>query len=111
MPALTSTVRPHHNYGLFSDHYLDRVLPQRQDWRSLSVHARPVMERVAAFFEAYRPSSNEAQTEQDLVRPVLKALGHTFEVQAPLATPGGTKVPDYVFYRDEAALEKSQICR
>ena len=62
------------------------------------------MERIAEIFEAYKPSSNEAQTEQDLVRPVLKALGHAFEVQTALATPGGTKVPDYVFYRDEAAL-------
>jgi hypothetical protein len=39
------------------------------------------------------------------VRPVLAALGHTFEVQAPLVTPAGTKEPDYVFYRDRAGLD------
>jgi hypothetical protein len=50
------------------------------------------------------PSANEAQTEKDLVRPVLEALGHTFEVQAALATPKGTKKPDYVFYRDQSGL-------
>jgi len=36
--------------------------------------------------------------------PVLRALGHTVEVQSPLKTPDGTKVPDYIFYRDDAAL-------
>src|SRR5260370_5984128 len=38
------------------------------------------------------------------MRPVLKALGHTFEVQASLTTPDGTKQPDYIFYRDVDAL-------
>jgi len=62
------------------------------------------MERIARILEAYVPSANEAQTEKDLVRPVLEALGHTFEVQAALATPKGTKKPDYVFYRDQSGL-------
>jgi Eco57I restriction-modification methylase/TaqI-like C-terminal specificity domain/N-6 DNA Methylase len=31
---------------------------------------------------------------------VLRLLGHTFEVQPALATPEGTRRPDYVLYRD-----------
>jgi hypothetical protein len=42
------------------------------------------------------------------VRPVLEALGHTFEVQPALKTPGGTKKPVYVFYRDQAALNANK---
>ena len=52
----------------------------------------------------YTPSDKEAQLEDDLVKPVLRHLGHTFEVQPSLETPDGTKAPDYVFYRDQAAL-------
>ena len=39
---------------------------------------------------------------------MLRALGHTFEVQAALKTPDGTKKPDYVFYRDLAALNANK---
>jgi hypothetical protein len=74
----------------------------------MSERARPVMEKIARIFAAYVPSTNEAQTEQDLVRPVLEALGHDFEVQPALATPEGGKRPDYVFYRDRASLDANK---
>jgi hypothetical protein len=94
----------HNNQQLFSDHYLNVTLPQRAEWKLLAHDARSVMERVAQILAAYVPSANEAQTEKDLVRPVLEALGHSFEVQAALKTPDGAKRPDYVLYRDAAAL-------
>jgi hypothetical protein len=47
-------------------------------------------------------NANEAQTEHELMRPVLEALGHSFEVQVPLRTPRGVKRPDFVFYRSAA---------
>jgi hypothetical protein len=101
----------HRNSGLFSDHYLNVTLPRREDWQTLAVAARPVLDAVKSIYAAYTPSDNEAQIERDLIRPVLAALGHTFEVQAPLATSDGTKRPDYVFYRDDTALigAKSKI--
>jgi hypothetical protein len=95
--------RPHRNAGLFSDHYLDNTLPGRPEWERLLDEARASLEQVRPLLAAYAPSQNEAQTERDLVRPVLELLGHTFEVQAPLATPEGTQKPDYIFYRDDAA--------
>src|SRR5260370_22907371 len=48
--------------------------------------------------------NNEAQTGDDWIKPVLRAMGHTFEVQAWLKTPDGAIRPDYFFYRDNAAL-------
>ena len=77
---LALETRPHRNRQLFSDHYLDVTLPKRPEWRALAASARPAMERIAALFAGYTPSSNEAQTERELVRPVLELLGHTFEV-------------------------------
>ncbi|WP_129670827.1 Eco57I restriction-modification methylase domain-containing protein [Candidatus Chloroploca sp. Khr17] len=98
----------HHNRQLFADRYLDVTLPQREEWLALRAEAMPVLAQVQALLAAFTPSNNEAQTEHDLVRPVLLALGHSFEVQAALRTPKGTKKPDYVFYRDQAALNANK---
>lgn len=96
--------QPHRNQQLFSDYYLNHLLPQRADWKLLGTDARAALAQIADIFAAYTPSTNEAQTEDGLIKPVLAVLGHTFEIQAPLATPDGTKKPDYVLYRDTSAL-------
>lgn len=92
--------KTHRNQGLFSDHYLNVTLPARPDWKALADEARPTMEEVSRLLDSYTPSENEAQLEEELVRPILRLLGHTFEVQPALATPEGTKRPDYVLYND-----------
>src|SRR5260370_31052450 len=70
----------------------------------LAMEAEPVMRNLQRILADYTPSDKEAQLEDDLVKPILRQLGHTFEVQPSLETPDGTKAPDYVFYRDQAAL-------
>lgn len=99
----------HHNRRLFSDHFLDQLLPEadpwKQHWQQLQIEAAPIMESLKQRFSAFSPTdaTNEAQTEQEWIRPVLQELGHSFEVQAPLRVPGNkVQHPDYVFYRDEA---------
>lgn len=108
MPELPVAAAPHANHQLFSDHYLNHTLPHRPDWAALSEAAATLRGEVAALLAAYTPSANEAQTEEDFIKPVLKALGHLFEVQPPLKTPDGTKRPDYVFYRTQAARDANK---
>ena len=93
----------HYNQQLFADHYLNEVLPDRPAWQALAAEAQPVMDQIAVILSSYVPSTNERQTEDDLICPVLRLLGHDFELQAPLRTPENVKSPDYVFYRDAAA--------
>ncbi len=88
--------------------YLANTLPQRADWQTLAVQAQSVMAKIAAIFKKYKPSENEPQTEDGFVKPVLQALGHTFEIQAPLATAEGTKKTDYTFFLDEDALNANK---
>jgi hypothetical protein len=95
----------HNNQQLFSDYFLDRVLPARPDWKLLVEQATPVRDAIARIYAAFTPSTVEAQTEDDLIKPVLRVLGHSFEVQPALKTPSGTKKPDYVFYQGAAALQ------
>ena len=99
---------PHRNQQLFSDYYLNTILPQREDWQHLAAQSAQAMTAIQAISAAYTPSSNEAQTEEGWIKPVLKALGHTFEIQAALTSPDGTKKPDYVFYRDLDALNANK---
>ncbi|HEY1351454.1 MAG TPA: N-6 DNA methylase [Ktedonobacteraceae bacterium] len=101
-PALA--LAPHRNQQLFSDYYLNALLPARPEWQELAVEAEPVLRDLQALFAGYTPTEREAQTEDDWIKPVLRCLGHTFEVQPSLDTPDGTKMPDYVFYRDRATL-------
>ena len=61
-----------------SDHYLNATLPERPDWEALTERARPMLEEISRLFDSFTPSANEAQTERDLVRPVLKHLGHDY---------------------------------
>jgi hypothetical protein len=98
----------HNNQHLFSDHYLNESLPARLHWQALADQARPVMEEIAALLSGFNRSSNERQTEENLVMPVLRLLGHTFEVQPSLNTPDGTKAPDYVLYRDAESREANR---
>ena len=83
---------------------LNATLPARPDWKALADEARPAREEIASLLDSYTPSENEAQVEEELVRPVLRLLGHTFEVQPALATPEGTKRPDYVLYKDAGSV-------
>ncbi len=107
-PLSLPIARPHNNQMLFSDSYLDALLPKRPHWALLLEEAGRLRSAVATVFGRFTPSANEAQTERDLVRPILEALGHDFEMQPTLASPYGTKRPDYVFYRDGAALTASK---
>src|SRR5713226_5358674 len=95
---------PHRNQQLFSDHYLNVILPKCEDWQALAIEAEPAMRQLQRILADYVPSDKEAQLEDDLVKPVLRQLKYAFEVQPSLETPDGTKAPDYVFYRDQAAL-------
>jgi hypothetical protein len=101
---LSLAAHPHRNQQLFSDHYLNVILPKREDWQMLATEVGTVMRDLQHILAEYTPSDKEAQLEDDLVKPILRRLRHTFEVQPSLETPDGTKAPDYLFYRDQAAL-------
>jgi len=112
MPAspqqLTLPLERHRNHYLFSDYYLDHLLPRRLDWQEATSEARAVMKRLQTIYAAFTPTENEAQTERDWIRPVLEALSHVFEVQPSIATPDGVRRPDYVFFPSEEARQAAK---
>ena len=88
------------NRSLFSDYYLDSLIVRQSQWTDT-----PTIESdyaaIKALFDAVAPNAehlNEAQTEHEFIQPLLKQLGHVFEVQPSLQTSQGTRVPDYAFF-------------
>lgn len=73
-----SLAQRHNNQQLFSDHYLNITLPARPEWKLLAHDAGQALAAIAPIVRAYVRSDDEAQTEEDLIRPVLRALEYTF---------------------------------
>jgi len=99
----------HRNQYLFSDHYLDNLLPQDLRWESARPEAGTFLAWLQERYAQERhllPDYNETQLEEHWFKPILGRLGHVFEGQA--SVPGlnqGVKRPDYVFFPDEATRQ------
>ena len=46
-------------------------------------------------------TANEAQTEERFVKPVLRALGFAYTVQADVPSASGRRQPDYASFLDD----------
>jgi len=88
---------------LFSIHYLEHRLSDHAEW---SGDPRAAFEAVRALWQRaleHGDAWNEAQTEDEFVRPILEALGWTFIVQPKSVRRGRITRPDYALFADEAS--------
>ncbi len=101
----------HGNQYLFSDHYLDNLLPDDPRWADALPEAQdflPWLQELYAQEEAQLSDYTETQLEDHWFVPILHRLGHVFERQA--GVPGldaGVKRPDYVFFPDDETRQKA----
>ena len=103
---------PNHviNRALFSDYYLDFIVPSFFDQKNaleLELTFNEI-QRLYKKIKLIKSNLLEAQTEGNFIRPVLELLGHHFAVQPTLRTSQGVKRPDYVFFPYSDAFEFSQ---
>jgi len=102
-------IEPYVNRNLFSDHFLRELLPQDESWQVDEDGLKLAMQSATNLYAGRDEEwahSNEPQLENRLVRPVLQALGHKFEVQPSLPTPETVRRPDYAFFgTDEERLK------
>ena len=95
----------HRNQYLFSDHYLDHLLPQDPRWGAAQAEAGEFLAWLQGLYAREQKQLaryTENQLEEHWFKPILAQLGHVFEGQAGI--PGldvGVKWPDYVFFPDE----------
>ncbi|MBI4344492.1 MAG: N-6 DNA methylase [Euryarchaeota archaeon] len=88
--------------NLFSQNYLQDRLKEMPIWRELDHEM--AFEKVKWLYDKEKGNLeryNEAQLEDHFIKPVLRILGHAFEVQAESGRSALT--PDYAFFSDDAA--------
>jgi len=99
------------NVGLFSDHFLSKRLPAESPlWGSEKAAAKKAFDEILARHKKFKSTyrhPNEAQTEDDFVRPVLGILGYSYIVQTPLKHKGQFNQPDYSLFADEKTKKEA----
>lgn len=99
------------NHGLFSDHYLQSRLPEWDDWK-IADELSAFRQQLLSLYESKKailPSLNEAQTEDEFIKPTLDLLGYanSYIVQ-PHAKKGKQAIrPDYILFPDKAATTEA----
>ena len=94
----------HQNNGLFSDYFLDKIVPERLN-QKLEMHneAREVMDELRELLDNIEPETlDEAQLEEVWIKPILRKLGHHYGVQVKIRfRESGNRRPDYILMRNE----------
>jgi len=90
------------NKNLFSDHFLEEILPGRmEEWRE-DKKIGEVFEKIKQLCAKQKrllESYNESQLEEHFIKPIFGYLGHHFEVQE--TAPSTRRQPDYAFFPDD----------
>jgi len=103
------TLVPYNNKNLFSTHYLDKRLKESEEWNK-EEKARTAYDQIKKIHSEKKDriqtyTGNEAQLEEDFIRPVLRALSHVFGVQATIKK--NAYRPDYGFFECKEDLDEA----
>ena len=92
--------------SLFSDDFLSQSIADLPDWKGLDPEAVDVLDRsLREIFDRFPTEGkpNEADTEEDLIWPILRLLGWTSSLRRQNLTANGMKdVPDGLLFADDA---------
>lgn len=95
--------------SLFSDDFLSQSIAELPDWKELDPEAVNVLDRsLRGVFDKFPTEGkpNEADTENDLIWPILGLLGWTSSLRRQNLTSNGMKdVPDGLLFADDAAKD------
>ncbi|NUB43807.1 restriction endonuclease [Fertoebacter nigrum] len=94
--------------SLFTRDYLEEAITSEAVWNAADLD--DIAARIGEVFANFpiERSPNEAQTESDLIWPILSALGWQFSLtQQNLTAKGRDDVPDGLLFLDEAAKTKA----
>lgn len=102
-------MRPHRNRGLFSNYYLDELLPKEDEFKISISEIKAVFEKVKGIWDRSRfEAINEDQLRKHFLDKVLDYLGWVVDVNAPVPTGEWSKRPDYAFFLNNESLKTAQ---
>ena len=94
--------------SLFAHDFLRESVARLDDWRDIDAAALEAFVRGVFARFPITGSSNESQTEDDLIWPVLAHLGWTASLrQQNLSAAGRQDVPDGLLFQDAAAKDRA----
>lgn len=95
------------NRSFFSSYHLEKVLTEETSNSLESIYKKVI--EIYSSIEKFAKNLNESQTQEKFIDPVLKLLGHTYQVEALLTTSIGALRPDYAFFSDDLSLKRASI--
>jgi hypothetical protein len=102
------------NQQLFSDYYLKERMAGHREWSEESVNLKVAFEKALAIYREAKASltnANEAQTEDDFIKPIFsEVLALHYDVQPTATRQGKRNRPDYaLFTTEEKARAAKQV--
>ena len=102
-------MKPHNNKALFSNYYLDELLPKEEEFKvPLSELGRSFEEIKRVWDKKYLSSLNEPQLRKHFLDKVFEILGWTIDVEPPTPSGEWSKHPDYALFHNPEDLKLSQ---
>src|SRR4030042_6261598 len=102
-------MKPHRNRGLFSNYYLDELLPKEEDFKISISEVKSVHEKVKAIWDKSRfEALNEPQLRKHFLDKVFEILGWIIYVEPPTPSGEWSKHPDYALFYSKEDLKIAQ---
>lgn len=99
-------MKPHRNRGLFSNYYLDELLPKEDEFKVSISEVKNIYEKVKTIWDKSRfETINEDQLRKHFFDKVLDYLGWIVDVNAPVPAGEWSKRPDYALFKDNDSLK------
>lgn len=102
-------MKPHLNKGLFSNYYLEELLPREEEFNVPLSELGGVLEKIKHVWnKEYLSSLNEPQLRKHFLDKVFEILGWTIDVEPPTPSGEWTKHPDYALFDSKEDLKIAQ---
>ncbi len=96
------------NQNLFSNHYLEELLPRENEWKT---DVESSYKEIKDLFDSIHdelPSFNEDQLRKHFLDKVFEILGFIIDVETPAMGEGSVKKLDYAFFKDDETLKSAR---
>jgi Alw26I/Eco31I/Esp3I family type II restriction m6 adenine DNA methyltransferase len=104
-------MKPHYNHVLFSNYYLDELLPREDEFKASQSAAQKVFNNIKGLWSSVKQgiaSLNEDQLRKHFLDRVFEMLGWAVDVEPPIPSGGWSKHPDYGLFPDKNKLQIAQ---
>jgi len=102
-------VKSHLNKGLFSNYYLEELLPREEEFKISLPELEKVIEEIKCIWDKkYLSSLNEPQLRKHFLDKVFETLGWTIDVEPPTPSGEWSKHPDYALFHSMEDLKNAQ---